>query len=176
MLLIVALALIGVGYYALDKFLLSKRAVAGGSAPSSVNEKSIAVLPFADMSEKKDQEYFSDGLAEELLDLLAKTPGLHVIARTSSFSFKGKSEDIPTIGKKLNVANILEGSVRKSGNRLRVTTQLIRASNGEHLWSETYDRELTDVFKVQDEIAAAVVGQLKLALAPTPQSHRTSNV
>jgi TolB-like protein/tetratricopeptide (TPR) repeat protein len=189
-LLIVVLTLIGVGYYALDKFLLSKRAVAGGSAsattslagesaPSSINEKSIAVLPFADMSEKKDQEYFSDGLAEELLDLLAKTPGLHVIARTSSFSFKGKSEDIPTIGKKLNVANILEGSVRKSGNRLRVTTQLIRASDGEHLWSETYDRELTDVFKVQDEIAAAVVGQLKLALAPTtPQSsaHRTSNI
>jgi TolB-like protein len=178
-LLIVALALIGVGYYALDKFLLSKRAVAGESAPSSINEKSIAVLPFADMSEKKDQEYFSDGLAEELLDLLAKTPGLHVIARTSSFSFKGTSEDIPTIGKKLNVANILEGSVRKSGNRLRVTTQLIRASNGEHLWSETYDRELTDVFKVQDEIAAAVVGQLKLALASTTlqsSAHRTSNI
>jgi TolB-like protein/Tfp pilus assembly protein PilF len=188
-LLIVALAFIGVGYYALDKFLLSKRAVAGGSAamsslagesaPSSINERSIAVLPFADMSEKKDQEYFSDGLAEELLDLLAKTPGLHVIARTSSFSFKGKSEDIPTIGKKLNAANILEGSVRKSGNRLRVTTQLIRASNGEHLWSETYDRELTDVFKVQDEIAAAVVGQLKLALAATTlqsSAHRTSNI
>jgi TolB-like protein len=140
--------------------------------------KSIAVLPFLDMSEKKDQEYFSDGLAEELLDLLAKIPGLHVIARTSAFSFKGKSEDIPTIAKKLNVANILEGSVRKSGNRLRVTTQLIRADTDEHLWSETYDRELKDVFQVQDEIAGAVVAVLKVKLEPGQQasnSHRTSN-
>src|SRR5208337_4077001 len=114
----------------------------------------------------KDQEFFADGLAEELLDLLAKTPGLHVVARTSSFSFKGKSDDIPTIAGKLKVANILEGSVRKSGNRLRVTTQLVRAADGEHLWSETYDREVKDIFKVQDEIAAAVVSALKLKLAP----------
>jgi TolB-like protein/cytochrome c-type biogenesis protein CcmH/NrfG len=184
-LLIAAVALLGVGYFALDKFVLSKRTSAsaiaslpGESAATPINEKSIAVLPFADMSEKKDQEYFSDGLADELLDLLAKTPGLHVIARTSSFSFKGKSDDIPTIARKLHVANILEGSVRKSGDRLRVTTQLIRASSGEHLWSETYDRELKDVFAVQDEIAAAVVGQLKLKLAPMQQSaaRRTSNI
>jgi len=163
-------------YLLADKLWLSRRSsprvVAAGSGPSAevpataVAEKSIAVLPFADMSEKKDQEYFADGLAEELLDLLAKTPGLHVIARTSSFSFKGKSEDIPTIAAKLKVANILEGSVRKSGNRLRVTTQLVRAADGEHLWSETYDRELKDVFKVQDEIAEAVVTALKLKLAP----------
>lgn len=184
-LLITAAALLAAGYFALDKFVLSKRTAAssiaalpGESAAGEISEKSIAVLPFADMSEKKDQEYFSDGLAEELLDLLVKTPGLHVIARTSSFSFKGKSDDIPTIARKLHVANILEGSVRKSGNRLRVTTQLIRTSNSEPLWSETYDRELKDVFAVQDEIAAAVVGQLKLKLAPMPQSsaHRTSNL
>jgi TolB-like protein/tetratricopeptide (TPR) repeat protein len=182
---IAVLALFGAGYFALDRLVLSKRAptlgatsLRGDSAATPVNEKSIAVLPFIDLSEKKDQEYFSDGLAEELLDLLAKTPGLHVIARTSSFSFKGKPDDIPTIGRKLNVANILEGSVRKSGNRLRVTTQLVGASNGEHIWSETYDRELKDVFAVQDEIAAAVVGQLKLKLTPaTPSAaRRTANV
>jgi len=162
-LLIAVVALLVVGYFALDKFVLSKRTLAsaiaslpGRSEANPISERSIAVLPFVDMSEKHDQEYFSDGLSEEVLELLAKTPGLHVIARTSSFSFKAKSDDIPTIAKKLNVANILEGSVRKSGNRLRVTTQLIRASSAEHLWSETYDRDLKDVFAVQDEIAAAV--------------------
>jgi TolB-like protein/cytochrome c-type biogenesis protein CcmH/NrfG len=133
---------------------------------AAVTEKSIAVLPFVDMSEKRDQEYFADGLAEELLDLLAKTPGLHVIARTSSFSFKGKSDDIPTIGAKLKVATILEGSVRRSADHLRVTTQLVRAADGEHIWSETYDRQISDIFKVQDEIAAAVATALKLKLAP----------
>ena len=144
----------------------------------AIPEKSIAVLPFVNMSSDKEQEYFADGLAEELRDLLAKIEGFHVIARTSSFSFKGKSEDIPTIAKKLNVANILEGSVRKSGNRLRVTTQLVRANTGAHIWSETYDRELKDIFQVQDEIAGAVVTALKLKLAPGPKvtnSHRTSN-
>jgi TolB-like protein len=147
-------------------------------AAGAVAQNSIAVLPFADMSEKKDQGYFSDGLAEELIDQLAKIPGLHVIARTSSFSFKDKSADIPTIAKQLNVANVLEGSVRKAGNRLRVTTQLIRADSGEDLWSETYDRQLKDVFQVQDEIAGAVVSALKLKLAPGQQAsnaHRTSN-
>jgi TolB-like protein/Flp pilus assembly protein TadD len=127
------------------------------------------------LSEKKDQEYFSDGLAEELLDLLAKTPGLHVIARTSSFSFKGKSDDIPAIGTKLRVANILEGSVRKSGDHLRVTTQLVRADTAEHLWSETYEADARDVFKVQDEIAAAVVSMLKLKLAQGQRTNGTSN-
>jgi serine/threonine protein kinase len=139
---------------------------------------SVAVLPFIDMSEKKDQEYFSDGLAEELLDLLTKIPGLQVIARTSSFSFKGKSDDIPTIARKLNVANVLEGSVRRSGDRLRVTTQLVRADTGVHIWSETYDRELKDIFKVQDNIAAAVVTALKLQLLPSEHiagAHRTDN-
>jgi serine/threonine protein kinase/Tfp pilus assembly protein PilF len=150
----------------------------GSSAVSVPPMHSVAVLPFLDMSEKKDQEYFSDGLAEELLDLLAKVPGLQVTARTSSFSFKGKSVDIPEIGRKLNVANVLEGSVRKSGDRLRVSTQLVRADTGVQFWSETYDRELKDVFEVQDEIASAVVSALKLKLAPGQQpsnSHRTSN-
>src|SRR5665213_3559047 len=139
---------------------------------------SIAVRTFLDVSPKRDQEYFSDGLAEEILDLLTKVPDLQVIARTSSFSFKGKSDDVPTIAKKLNVANVVEGSVRKSGGRLRVSTELVRADTGVQIWSETYDRELKDVFKIQDEIADAVVAALKLKLAPGQQalsSHRTSN-
>ncbi len=139
---------------------------------------SIVVLPFADMSEKKDQEYFSDGLSEELIELLAKTPGLRVIPRTSAFYFKGRAETLETIAAQLHVANVLEGSVRKSGNRLRVTAQLIRAETSEHLWSETYDRDLRDVFKVQDEIAGAVVSALQVKLAPGQQVaslHRTSS-
>jgi TolB-like protein/Flp pilus assembly protein TadD len=133
-------------------------------AALAIPEKSVAVLPFVDMSEKKDQEYFSDGMAEEIIDLLVKVPELHVPARTSSFYFKGKQEDIPTIAKRLMVAHVLEGSIRRSGNRLRITAQLVRADNGYHLWSETYDRQLDDVFKVQDEIASAVVKALKVSL------------
>ena len=140
---------------------------------------SIAVLPFVNMSGDKEQEYFSDGLSEELIDMLTKVPDLRVPARTSSFYFKGKSEDIGTIAQRLHVANVLEGSVRKSGNALRVTAQLIRADNGYHLWSETYDRELKDVFKVQDDIAGAVVTALKVHLLPTqsaaPAAPRTEN-
>jgi TolB-like protein/Tfp pilus assembly protein PilF/predicted Ser/Thr protein kinase len=131
---------------------------------TSIPEKSIAVLPFVDMSERKDQEYFADGLAEELLNLLSRVPDLRVTARTSAFSFKGKSDDIPTIARKLQVANVLEGSVRKSGNALRITVQLIRADNGYHLWAQTYDRKLNDIFKVQDDIASAVVEALKVSL------------
>ncbi len=139
---------------------------------------SIVVLPFVDMSEKKDQEYFSDGLSEELIELLGKTPGLRVIPRTSSFYFKARAETLETIAAQLRVANVLEGSVRKAGNRLRVTAQLIRADTSEQLWSETYDRDLRDVFKVQDEIAGAVVSALQIKLAPARQAanlHRTSN-
>jgi TolB-like protein len=123
------------------------------AAAVAITDKSIAVLPFVDMSEKKDQEYFSDGLSEELIDMLAKVPELRVPARTSSFYFKGKQATIADIAKALGVAHVLEGSVRKSGNTLRVTAQLIRVDNGYHLWSETYDRKLEDIFKVQDEIA-----------------------
>ena len=138
-------------------------------------EKSIAVLPFVDMSEKHDQEYFSDGLSEELIDHLAHSPELKVIARTSSFAFKGKNEDMRTIASKLGVANLLEGSVRKAGNELRITAQLIRASDGVHLWSETYERTLNDVFKVQDEISATVAKALDIALSHAESSRRESN-
>ncbi len=136
-----------------------------GTGAVPVNERSIAVLPFADMSEKHDQEYFSDGMTEEIIDLLVKIPDLKVPARTSSFYFKGKSTQIPEIARQLGVTNVLEGSVRKSGNHLRVTAQLVRADNGFHVWSETYDRQLDDVFKTQDEIAGAVVKALKVSLA-----------
>lgn len=151
------------------------------AAPPATDSRpapSIAVLPLVNMSSDKEQEYFSDGLSEELLNLLAQVPQLRVIARTSSFSFKGKSVDVATIAKALDVANILEGSVRRSGNKLRVTAQLIRAADSSHLWSQTYDRELTDVFKVQDEIASAVVSALKVQLLPSQRvasAHRSSN-
>jgi TolB-like protein/tetratricopeptide (TPR) repeat protein len=142
-----------------------------------ISEKSVAVLPFVDMSEKKDQEYFSDGLSEELIDMLTKVSDLRVPARTSSFYFKGKSEDIPTIAKRLLVAHVLEGSVRKSGNHMRITVQLVRADNGYHVWSQTYDRHVDDIFKVQDEIAGAVVKALKLSLfgSDIPLATQTSN-
>ena len=125
---------------------------------------SIAVLPFVNMSSDKEQEYFSDGLSEELLNDLAKIPGLRVAARTSAFQFKGKNEDLRTVGEKLNVGNVLEGSVRKEGSRVRITAQLIKASDGFHLWSETYDRELNDIFAVQDDIAHSVAESLKITL------------
>ncbi len=167
-------------YFLGDKAWLSRHTTGKGETPAvdAVNDKSIAVLPFADMSEKRDQEYFSDGLAEELIEQLGKTPGLKVIARTSSFSFKGKSDDIPTIALKLKVANVLEGSVRRSGNHLRVSTQLIRADSGQPLWSETFDREFKDVFTIQDEIGAAVVTALKLQLnggSTAARGHGTTN-
>jgi transcriptional activator of cad operon len=127
-----------------------------------VSDKSIAVLPFTDMSEKKDQEYFGDGMAEEIINLLVKIPGLKVISRTSSFQFKGKTEDLRSIGTQLGVAYVLEGSVRRSGDRLRVTAQLINSRDGIHLWSETYDRDLSDVLMLQDEIAATLVRAMQL--------------
>jgi len=140
---------------------------------------SIAVLPLVNMSRDPEQDYFADGLAEELLNLLAKVPGLHVAARTSAFAFKGKNAKMSEIGRELGVATLLEGSVRKSGDQVRITTQLINASNGYHLWSETYDRKLTDIFAVQDEIARAVVGALKIQLlpgqSPSTDEHRTSS-
>jgi TolB-like protein/Flp pilus assembly protein TadD len=157
---------------------VTSTATAAAQAAPTTNDSSIAVLPFVDMSQGKDQEYFSDGLSEELLNLLAQIPQLRVIARTSSFSFKGKEADVATIAKALNVANVLEGSVRKSGDTLRITAQLIRTADSSHLWSETYDRQLTDVFKIQDEIAGAVVAQLKVKLLPAQQvtnAHRTAN-
>ena len=178
--LIVALLLLAATYFGFDKFVLAPKREAAlvattsqvlkaetlASAEATVSDKSIAVLPFVDMSQGKDQEYFSDGLSEELLNQLAQLPQLRVIARTSSFAFKGKEVGVADIARILKVGHVLEGSVRKSGNTLRITAQLIRASDSSHLWSQTYDRDLTDVFKVQDEISREVVSALKLELLP----------
>jgi len=136
---------------------------------------SIAVLPFANMSHNADDEYFSDGLAEEIINALVQVPGLKVIARTSAFAFKGKNEDIRKIAETLGVTNVLEGSVRRAGPRIRVTAQLIQAGDGTHLWSQRYDRELADIFEVQDEIAAAIADALKLKLSP-PSERRMPSI
>jgi TolB-like protein len=133
--------------------------------PSAPLDKSIAVLPFENMSGDLEQEYFSDGISEDLLNLLAQLPELRVAARTSSFQFKGQHDDIASIAKKLNVSHILEGSVRRTGNKIRITAQLVNADDGFHLWSGSYDRELDDIFAVQDEIAGAISDALKVELA-----------
>ena len=173
--LIIAVLVLALGFFAFDKFVLdpsrdadlvqaTTEAIAEQAAEAGKEEianKSIAVLAFTDLSPQGDQEYFSDGISEELLNVLAKIPGLRVAARTSSFQFKGQNRDIVDIGQQLNVALILEGSVRKAGLQIRITAQLVDASNGFHLWSETYDRKLANIFAVQDEISAAIVGALK---------------
>lgn len=174
---IIILLLTGLGYFAFDKFVMDPRrdAVMVESAVKSAVERvekqeqevadhSLAVLPFVNMSSDPEQEYFSDGLSEELLNLLARIPELRVAARTSSFSFKGEKIEIPVVAERLNVSYVLEGSVRKSGDQVRITAQLIRGKDGYHLLSETYDRTLSDIFAVQDEIAAAVVESLKLKI------------
>jgi TolB-like protein/Flp pilus assembly protein TadD/predicted Ser/Thr protein kinase len=143
-----------------------------GQASGFVAEKSIAVLPFANMSPDPDQEYFADGLAEEIINLLARVPGLKVIARTSAFAFRGKEQDIREIANALGVQAILEGSLRRSGNQMRVTAQLINAADGSHLWSERYDREMTAVFALQDEIAAAITAALRITLSPEAAPQR----
>jgi adenylate cyclase len=151
----------------------------GVSAKTSTSQKpdanSIAVLPFINMSDDASNEFFSDGITEELLNLLAKIPELKVTSRSSAFSFKGQSTDIPTMAKKLNVAHVLEGSVRKAGNRVRITAQLIKADSDVHMWSETYDRELDDVFAIQDEIAREVVKVLQLKLLGEVPTTPTTN-
>ena len=172
---IMVLLALALGYFAFDKFVLAPQRAAeqvraareagrSEARVESYGDKSIAVLPFVDMSPNRDQEYFSDGISEELLNLLAKIPQLRVISRSSAFSFKGKDIEVPEIAKRLNVAHVLEGSVRKAGNEVRITAQLIEARSDTHLWSATYDRTLDDIFAVQDEIAAAVVAQLKVEL------------
>jgi TolB-like protein len=177
---IIALMALALGYFAFDKFVLDpgrdaaeieqalqvageEPAEAGESGPP---ELSVAVLPFVNMSADQDNEYFSDGLTEELLNILAKIRELQVAGRTSSFAFKGKDDDLRVIGEKLNVKSILEGSVRKDDqrNRVRITAQLINADDGYHLWSETYDRELDDIFAIQEEIAAKVAQALRITL------------
>jgi TolB-like protein len=150
-----------------------KLALEQASTPNRQRHPSIAVLPFVNMSGDKEQEYFSDGLAEEIINALVQIPGLKVTARTSAFSFKGKSVNIAQIANELGVEHILEGSVRKGGNRIRITAQLISAADGFHLWSERYDRELTDVFAVQDEISASIAAILKNKLLTGPEGGRS---
>ncbi|HXH00619.1 MAG TPA: winged helix-turn-helix domain-containing protein [Xanthomonadaceae bacterium] len=145
-----------------------RRAPIQVEVPPASPTPSIAVLPFADMSPGRDQEYFADGISEEILNLLAQTPGLRVTARTSSFSFKGSKADIATIAARLGVDHVLEGSVRRSGNHVRITAQLVDVVDSSHRWSQTYDHEVDDVLDVQAEVAAAVVNALKLALAEPP--------
>ena len=169
---IIAILALAVVLLLADKLVLPKAANPGFDK-AATSDNSIAVLPFLNMSSDKEQDYFSDGLSEELLNQLAQIPQLRVIARTSSFSFKGKEVDVATIAKALNVANVLEGSVRKSANTLRITAQLVRTSDSSNLWSQTYERQMTDVFKVQDEIAADVVAALKVKLLPTQQLTKT---
>jgi len=191
--LIIAVLVLALGYFAWDKFILSagretaaiesaveqatsraltRQAPEGEAVTQS--DKSIAVLPFVNMSDDASNEFFSDGISEELLNLLAKIPELRVTSRSSAFAFKGEKIDIPEVAKKLNVGHILEGSVRKAGNQVRITAQLIDARSDTHLWSETYDRSLDNIFAIQDEIAAAVVAQLKVALlGAAPRTRKT---
>jgi TolB-like protein/Tfp pilus assembly protein PilF len=178
------------GYFAIDKFVLdpardakiAETATQKGRTEAlveSYGERSIAVLPFVNMSDDSSNEYFSDGISEELLNLLAKIPRLRVTSRSSAFSFKGKDISIPLIAAQLGVAHVLEGSVRKAGNKVRITAQLIEARSDVHLWSETYDRELSDIFAVQDEISAAIVRALKISLGlkggVAPRATATAN-
>jgi len=172
---IIAILIVAVGYFAYDKFVVGQAADTPAVAAGAAARTSIAVLPFVNMSSDPEQEYFSDGISEELLNLLAKIPQFQVAGRTSSFKFKGQNDDLRLIGDSLGVMNILEGSVRKGGDRVRITAQLVKVDDGFHLWSETYDRELTDIFMVQDEIATAVVDELKITLLgaqmPTANDH-----
>ena len=173
---IIGLLAVALIFVVVDSYVLDAEPEQAGITPkplpvaeSVAREKSIAVLPFVNMSSDPEQEYFSDGLSEEILNLLAKVPQLKVTARTSSFAFKGKSEDVRSIGKALNVNAVLEGSVRKSGERVRITAQLIDVASGTHLWSETYDRILTDIFAVQDSVASEILDalQVHVGVAPT---------
>ena len=168
MIVVLALAL---GYFAFDKFVLAPRreaALAVRGAPneskSVISEKSIAVLPLMNSTGDPANEYFSDGMSEEFISTLSRLQDLKVIGRTSSFQFKGKTDDSKTIGEKLGVYYLLEGSVRKSADRVRIAVALVKAGDGANVWSETYDRELKDIFAVQSEIAGAVAKQLKVAL------------
>jgi TolB-like protein/Tfp pilus assembly protein PilF len=171
-LIVLAIGVFGVGR------LVPETTVTGPEenvAPEVVPERTIAVLPFVNMSDDPDNEYFSDGLSEELLNVLATIPELRVIARTSSFAFKGKDADIRSIGEQLNVANVLEGSVRKAGNQVRITAQLIATGSGYHLWSQSYDRTLDDVFAIQGEIAGEVADALRVSILGTPPQVRQTD-
>ena len=193
--IIIGFLALAVAYFVYDKFVLSdgrETAAAEEAISHSVSEqstvvstvagsdKSIAVLPFVNMSEDAGNEYFSDGISEELLNVLVRVKGLRVPSRTSSFTFKGSDKQITEIGKALKVDHVLEGSVRKAGNRIRVTAQLIEVNTDTHLWSETYTRDVDDIFAVQDEIAQAIVSALKITLSYADEKslsrHGTDNV
>ena len=172
--MIITVLVLALAYFAYDEFVIDPAQEAAlatasiqteGITETDTPEMSIAVLPFVNMSDDASNEYFSDGISEELLNVLAQLPGLRVAARTSSFQFKGMNPDIAKIADTLNVAHILEGSVRKSGTTLRITAQLIKADDGFHLWSKSYDREVNDIFAVQDEIATAISKALMVKLA-----------
>jgi TolB-like protein len=187
--MIIVVLLLALGYFAFDKFVLAPGRVATAAVAAPVPNQtwapepaktpaaaSIAVLPFADMSQAKDQEYFSDGLSEEILNLLAQIRDLKVIGRTSSFAFKGRNEDLRTIGNTLGVRYLLEGSVRKAGDDLRITAQLIQVEDGSHLWSQSYNRKLENVFAIQTEIAASIAQALKINLLDAGQSAPVAQV
>ncbi len=174
--IIIGVLLVALTMFAVERFVLLPDRAPATDAPKEIVateiQQSIAVLPFANMSPDPDQEYFADGLAEEILNLLAKIPELKVIGRTSSFAFKGKNEDLRVIGEKLGVATLLEGSVRKSGDKVRITAQLIDTSDGAHIWSDTYNRTMTDIFAVQDDVAAAIIDALQLHITAIPARGR----
>ena len=168
---IIGVLVVAVGFLLVDKINLR----GGDTVPDEIvasEQHAIAVLPFVNMSRDPDQEYFSDGLSEELLNLLTKIPELKVIGRTSSFAFKGKNEDLRVIGQKLGVTTLLEGSVRKVGNDVRITAQLIDVSDASHIWSETYNRTMTDIFAVQDDVAAAIIDALQIHVGTNPTRGR----
>src|SRR5437588_1505424 len=173
----IAVLVLALGYFVFDKFVLTPRRDAARLAAESTpmaDAHSLAVLPFVNMSGDAANEYFSDGISEEILNVLARTPELHVAARTSSFSFKGKTQEIPEIARQLNVRMVLEGGVRKQDDRVRITAQLIDAKTGFHLWSETYDRKLQDIFAIQDEIAKAIGNELEVKLVRPVDPQKTS--
>ena len=182
--IIIVMLTLAVGYFAIDKFVFdpardaaeieaAKEEGRSDAIVGAFGNKSIIVLPFLNISDDQGQDYFADGLTEELLNLLAKIRELRVISRSTAFTFKGKENVVTEVAKKVNVAHVLEGSVRKSGNKIRVTAQLIDARSDTHLWSETYDREIDDIFGIQDDISARVVEELKIRLlGPQPLAHR----
>ena len=186
--LIIAVLLLALTYFGFDKLVLSPRREAAlvaattqevtaktSAAATAANSHSIAVLPFVNMSGDSANEYFSDGISEEILNVLARTAGLQVAARTSSFSFKGKNEEVPDIARKLQVRMVLEGSVRKQNDRVRITAQLIDAQKGYHVWSQTYDRKLADIFAIQDEIAKAIGDELQVQIAGTSAAGKSAS-
>jgi TolB-like protein len=183
---IMLLLAVAIGYFAFDKFVLEPVRIEGiveeaaqqartDALVESYGDQSIAVLPFVNMSADQEQEYFSDGISEEILNLLARIPELRVISRSSAFSFKGKDVAMPEVARQLNVGHVLEGSVRKAGDRVRITVQLIEARSDTHLWAETFDRELGDIFEVQEEIAQAIGHELRLKLVNAGDQGRLPN-